>query len=135
MTPLHWAAQNGHADVVALLLRQGASPNLTNKFDLSPVHIAAQIDRPDIVEMLENAARDPDLATRYLQTEYNGEESNDSMVEMPPELVESEATMNIPIGMFVSFSTDSFLINMFIHRKILHFLFFLFSFITIFMTL
>lgn len=52
MTPLHWAAQNGHADIVVVLLKYGAAADVVNKFNLTPADIAKQIDRLDIVDLL-----------------------------------------------------------------------------------
>lgn len=84
MTPLHWAAQNGHAEVVTLLIRCGATTNPVNKFDLTPADLAVQIKRHDIVEIINVAIRDPLIATQHLQLEMTSD-SNDTtdIVEVP----------------------------------------------------
>lgn len=53
MTPLHWAVQNGHTEMVELLLQNGAHVNLKNKFELTPQDIAYQINKLEIVELLQ----------------------------------------------------------------------------------
>lgn len=78
MTPLHWASQNGHADVVSLLIRYGATTNPVNKFDLTPADLALQIKRPNIVEIINAAIRDPLFATQHLQLEMTSD-SNDTV--------------------------------------------------------
>ncbi len=51
-TPLHMAAQNGHRDVVELLLAKGAEVNAKDNYDWTPLHIAAQYGHKDVVELL-----------------------------------------------------------------------------------
>lgn len=53
MTPLHWGAEKGHADIVRLLLDFGADPLVFNKFDKTPHDIAHDNGRMDITEMLQ----------------------------------------------------------------------------------
>ncbi|KAL3207688.1 hypothetical protein MRX96_039566 [Rhipicephalus microplus] len=54
-TALHFAAQYGHAAVVALLLARGAEPGLRNVRGESPLDLAAQYGRLDSVELLVSA--------------------------------------------------------------------------------
>lgn len=91
MTPLHWAAQNGHADVAAELIRYGASTNVENKFDLTPAAIAHQIGRTDIVAIINAPPQDP---SQHLALHLSTENSSDSHAEL-----------NIPNDTEDSFST------------------------------
>lgn len=76
MTPLHWAVQNGHAEVAAMLISYGAITNVANKFNLTPIDIAHQIKRADIVEIITISLRDPIIATEHLQLEMSGNENS-----------------------------------------------------------
>ena len=57
-TPLHFAAQNGHLEVVRLLLERGANVNAQNTDELwwrerrTPLHFAAQNGHLDVVRLL-----------------------------------------------------------------------------------
>lgn len=55
MTPLHWAAEKGHIDVVEVLLKSGADMTCENKFEKTPLDIAITNGRPDIVQVLQMA--------------------------------------------------------------------------------
>lgn len=59
--PLYFAAQRGHADVVAFLLARGASANAATSFG-SALQIAARGDHAAIVSALLAAGADPNLA-------------------------------------------------------------------------
>ncbi len=50
-TPLFWAAQKGHADVVVLLLAKGASPEIDGPRGM-PLHAAAEEGHREIAELL-----------------------------------------------------------------------------------
>lgn len=80
MTPLHWAAQNGHANIAALLVRYGATTDAVNKFNLTPSDIARQMNREDIVQVIENGDRDPCLASHHLSVQLAEECNSDSNV-------------------------------------------------------
>jgi len=50
-TALHWAAQNGHKDTVALLLENGADVNAIDNYGQTPFHISARWE-PEVAEFL-----------------------------------------------------------------------------------
>jgi serine/threonine-protein phosphatase 6 regulatory ankyrin repeat subunit B len=51
-TALHWAAQEGHADVCRLLIERGADVNAVTKNQFSPTLAAANNEHPELVKML-----------------------------------------------------------------------------------
>lgn len=51
-TALHWAAINGNAAIVELLLAAGASPNVRDNFGMRPVDRVTRGDRERVLEML-----------------------------------------------------------------------------------
>ncbi|XP_065901976.1 CARD- and ANK-domain containing inflammasome adapter protein-like isoform X2 [Dysidea avara] len=51
-TPLHTAANRGHAEVVELLIRLGADVSAVEKNQSSPLHIAASYGHVEVVELL-----------------------------------------------------------------------------------
>lgn len=53
MTPLHWAVEQEHPDVIALLLENGADPNALSKFQKTPVSLAYERGRTDFVNLLQ----------------------------------------------------------------------------------
>ena len=59
-TPLYFAAQNGHADVVALLIERGADVNGMSKFGAA-LHISARRGHIHIMEILLQNGADPNI--------------------------------------------------------------------------
>jgi ankyrin repeat protein len=57
--PLHWAARNGHADTVTLLLDRGADLTAKDKLGHTPLHRAAHNGRTDIAANLLGRGADP----------------------------------------------------------------------------
>eukprot|EP01137_Pigoraptor_chileana_P002762 Opistho-2@42041 len=51
-TPLHAAAQHGHADIVQLLLEVGAEPNARTSGGQAALHYACQYNHAEVAEML-----------------------------------------------------------------------------------
>jgi ankyrin repeat protein len=47
---LHWAAENGLADIAALLIEQGADPDETDHFGNTALHMA--LAHPELIELL-----------------------------------------------------------------------------------
>jgi uncharacterized protein len=57
MTPLHWAAVNGHIEIARLLLQNGAEVNAKGYNGSTPLQFAAEEDNVDILHLLvENGA-------------------------------------------------------------------------------
>ncbi|KAL8656814.1 MAG: hypothetical protein Q9226_002552 [Calogaya cf. arnoldii] len=63
-TPLSYACDGGHHDLVRLLLDHGASALIASRFAVSPLHYACALNRPDIVKHLLEAKADPFLETQ-----------------------------------------------------------------------
>lgn len=51
-TPLHWAVEEEHPNLVSLLLKHGADPIAESKCGETPISIAQELEFDDIVEML-----------------------------------------------------------------------------------
>ena len=51
-SPLHWAAKEGHLNLVTLLIQRGARVNATNMGDDTPLHLATAHGHRDIVGMV-----------------------------------------------------------------------------------
>ncbi len=62
-TALHYAAQNGHADVVAFLLDRGADVNRPNIAGETPLHYAAGPPEPAVVSLLLARGASPTAMT------------------------------------------------------------------------
>ena len=60
-TALHWAAYMGHDNIVELLLKNGASPNVQNNQGDTPLHKAAYTNRCSTVSLLLNHHTDVSL--------------------------------------------------------------------------
>jgi cytohesin len=58
MTPLHYAADEGHTEVVELLIANGADVNAKNENGWTPLHLAAYWGGKEIVELLIAAGAD-----------------------------------------------------------------------------
>ena len=58
MTPLHWAADRGHTEMVRFLLRRGADCNALDHCLNSPLHIAGMAGQKEVVRLLIDARAD-----------------------------------------------------------------------------
>lgn len=66
MTPLHWAANEGHCEAAQLLLDAGADPNLVQEACYTAISLAASRDHVDMVKLLLAAGADPALDSGML---------------------------------------------------------------------
>lgn len=57
--PLFWAASYGHADVVRILIDNGADPDGEAHEGYKPLHVAASENRPEVIKVLLAAGVDP----------------------------------------------------------------------------
>ncbi|NBB89666.1 MAG: hypothetical protein GVY23_00500 [Spirochaetes bacterium] len=57
-TPLHWAAQHGHVEVVQTLIDNGANVNSRDVFGRTPLHLA--VGHPAIIALLLEAGANVD---------------------------------------------------------------------------
>lgn len=64
MTALHWAAENGNAELAAILLVAGADPEAVTRLgDYTPLHIAARKGASRVVSTLLEGGADPAART------------------------------------------------------------------------
>ena len=61
-TPLHFAIQNGHIDIVKLLIDRGADVNAVTGYGATPLWLAAVRGKPDIAKLLISKGADIDTA-------------------------------------------------------------------------
>jgi hypothetical protein len=67
-TPLHWAAVQGHWDVVEALVEGGADVNAVGGDGGTPLHLAAHHDRPDMIRQLLDEGADLTIQNRWGRT-------------------------------------------------------------------
>lgn len=59
-SPLHFAAQFNHLEVVEMLLKAGISRDARNKVERTPLHVAAQEGNTEVVKFLISYGADVD---------------------------------------------------------------------------
>ncbi len=67
-TPLHWAAVQGHWDVVETLVEHGADVNAVGGDGGTPLHLASHHDRPDMIRLLLDEGADLAIQNRWGRT-------------------------------------------------------------------
>ncbi|KAG5753984.1 hypothetical protein H9Q70_003380 [Fusarium xylarioides] len=71
-SPLWWAAFSGHADIVELLLSQGASPNTHDIQGHQALHVAAKRDKAQVVQLLLEKGIAPTVPRLPTDTDLTG---------------------------------------------------------------
>jgi ankyrin repeat protein len=65
-TPLHYAVENGHQEVVKLLLDKDADPNIENRYSgRTPLQNAVENGHQEVVKLLLDKDADPNIESRY----------------------------------------------------------------------
>ena len=67
-TPLHWAAVQGHWDVVEVLVERDADVNAIGGDGGTPLHLASHHDRPDMIRLLLDQGADLSIQNRWGRT-------------------------------------------------------------------
>ena len=75
-SPIHWCARHGLRDVMNLLLRRGADPNLVNRLSFTPLHLAAINNAKRCVEALLKYGADAGIASADGYTAYDFAQQN-----------------------------------------------------------
>ena len=55
-SPIHFAAQNGHLEIVRLLMKTSNNPNAPDNSGMTPENLAMQNGHHDIVRLFRNLA-------------------------------------------------------------------------------
>ena len=67
-TPMHLAARHGHAEVVKVLLEEGAKLTVSDEEGRTPLHIASKYSQPIVLSLLLDAGADCNVADNYHAT-------------------------------------------------------------------
>ena len=94
-TPLHFAAEDGHASIVSLLIAATASLNLKNKVEgRTPLYMAARNGHVFVVSMLIAAKASLDVQGAYGQTPLH-QAANYGRVTIADMLIAAGASLNV----------------------------------------
>ena len=61
-TALHWAAEQDNLEMAQLLIRAGATAQVTNRFGVSPLHAACLNGNASMIELMLEAGADPNTS-------------------------------------------------------------------------
>ena len=101
MTPLHYASDQNHPAVAAILLNHHASVDLTNDNGMTPLHFAARNSKTDVMRHLLAAGASRDIADAFRGTPLQCAEMNNqtAAVELLNEWPETLAVEEVNIQM------------------------------------
>lgn len=92
MTPLHWAVEREHIEVIHVLLEHGANPEATSKFDKTPISLALEHNRLDFVAILQQKL--DGLQTDQIQLVENREDTH-GLMQMEAETDEEQHQLEL----------------------------------------
>ncbi|XP_012723981.2 ankyrin repeat domain-containing protein 50 isoform X1 [Fundulus heteroclitus] len=90
-TALSIAAQEGHVDIVKMLLEKGANPNHIDKYGRSPVKVAGKHGHVTIVQLLENYGAKPYLGPLPISSTVSPSKPNKILSLLESNVVEVTA--------------------------------------------
>ena len=72
-TPIHWAALNGHTEIVKILAPLTDNPNSADNSGITPIHQAAWIGQTEIVKILAPLTNNPNAPDKdgYTPIEFS----------------------------------------------------------------
>ena len=96
--PIHWAVERGFADVLNILITNGADVNSMTQGaigkDRSALHIAAEVGKPSIVQTLLESGADVNATTDYNETPLHGVRLFVKNVDVVKLLIDAGADIN-----------------------------------------
>lgn len=107
-TPLHWAAQHGHTEVVRTLIDNGTDVNARDVFGRTPLHLA--VSHPEIIALLLEAganvnARDS-LSNTPLHRAVPSIESVDALIRAGADVRAENTSGNTPLDIAMRYGNS-----------------------------
>ncbi|XP_013421641.1 ankyrin-3 [Lingula anatina] len=90
-TPLHWAAREGHENILNLLLQRGADRYLTDQYGRTPLHEAALFGRGEIVKILLKRGDDTNITDKDQQALFDVRRNPDAVPHDHDKLLEGRS--------------------------------------------
>lgn len=107
-TPLHWAAQHGHVEVVQTLIDNGADVNARDVFGRTPLHLA--VGHPRIISLLLDAGANVDardsLSNTPLHRAVPSIESVDALIRAGANVRAENTSGNTPLDIAMRYGNS-----------------------------